>query len=59
MVPMSSLVINLPVKFIRGNLDYVLCRLNTVFYEEASAPQLFVSDILLFVGTFCRQFNNF
>ena len=39
MVPLSSLVIFLPVKLIRGNFDYFLGRLNSVFYEEASALQ--------------------
>ena len=53
MVPLSSLMINLPVKFIRGNFDYFLGRLNSVFYEEVSALQLFVLTILLFVRTFC------
>ena len=46
MVPLNSLMINLPVKFIRGNFDYFRGRLNDVFYEEASAPQLFVLTIL-------------
>ena len=46
-------MINLPVKFIRGNFDYFLGRLNSVFYEEVSALQLFVLTILLFVRTFC------
>ena len=53
MVPLSSLMINLPVKFIRGNFDCFLARLNSVFYEEESALQLFVLTILLFVRTFC------
>ena len=47
MVPLSSLMINLPVKFIRGNFDYFLGLLNSVFYKEARAK-----DILC-------QFNNF
>ena len=57
-------MINLPVKFIRGNFDYFLGRLNSVFYEEASALQLFVLILLLFVRTFCvnltifNRFNN-
>ena len=53
MVPLSSLVVSLPVKFIGGNFDYFLGRLNSVFYEEVSALQLFVFTILLFVRTFC------
>ena len=53
MVPLNSQVINLPVKFIGGNFDYFLGRLNSVFCEEASALQLFVLTILLFVRTFC------
>ena len=52
MVPLSSLMINLPVKFIRGIFDYFLGRLNSVFYEQVSALQLFVLTIL-FVRTFC------
>ena len=62
MVLLSSMMINLPVKFIRGNFDHFLGRLNSVFYEEASAPQLFVLTILLFVRTFCVNltiFNSF
>ena len=43
---------NLPVKFTRGNFDYFLGRLNGIFYEEASALQLFVLTILRFVRTF-------
>ena len=53
MVPLSSLLINLPVKFMRGKFDYFLGRLNSVFYEEVSALQLFVLTIVLFVRTFC------
>ena len=52
MVPLSSLMINLRVKFIRRNFDYFLGHLNSVFYEEVSALQLFVFTILLFVRTF-------
>ena len=55
-------MINLPVKFIIGNFDYFLGRLNSVLYEEASAPQLFVLTILNFVRTFCVEltiFNRF
>ena len=63
MVPLSSLMINLPVKFIRGNFDYFLGRLNSVFYEEASPFQFFVLTISLFVlRTFCVNltiFNGF
>ena len=53
MVLLSSLMINLPVKFIRGKFDYFLGRLNSIFYEEASALQFFVLTVLLFVRTFC------
>ena len=59
MVPLSSLMINLPVKFIRGNFDYFLGRLNSVFYEEVGALQLFVLTILLFVRTFCVNLTIF
>ena len=34
MVPLSSLMINLPVTFIRGNFDYFLGRLNSVFMKR-------------------------
>ena len=40
-------MINLPVTFTRGNFDYFLGRFYGVFYEEASALQLFVLTILL------------
>ena len=40
MVPLSSLMINLPVKFIRGNFEYFLGRLINVFYEEAKCPSV-------------------
>ena len=63
MVPLSSLTINLPAKFTRGNFDYFLGQLNSVVYEEASNLQLFVLTILLFVRTFCVNiltiFNRF
>ena len=59
MVPLSSLMINLPVKFIRGNFEYFLGRLNSYFMKRRSAPQLFVSIILLFVRTFCVNFTIF
>ena len=59
MVPLSSLTKNLPVKFIRGNFDYFLGRLDSVFDEEASALQLFVLTILLFVRTFCLNLTIF
>ena len=51
-VPLSSLMINLPVKFIRGNFEYFLGRLNSYFMKRRSALQLIVSIILLFVRTF-------
>ena len=58
MVPLSSLMINLPVKFIRGNFEYFLGRLNNEFYEEAKCRSI----ILIFVRTFCVNltvFNRF
>ena len=61
MVPLSSLI-PLPLKFIRRNFDYFLGLLNSVFYEEVSALQLFVLTVLLFVRTFCVNltiFNKF
>ena len=46
MVPLSSLMINLPVKFIRGNFEYFLGRLNSVFYEEANCSSVvYFNDI--------------
>ena len=46
MVPLSSLMINLPVKFIRGNFEYFLGRLNSVFYEEAKCSSVvYFNDI--------------
>ena len=59
MVPLSSLMMNLPVKFIRGNFDYFLGRLNSVVYEKASALQLFVLTIFNFVRTFCVNLTIF
>ena len=62
MVPLTSLMIKLLAKFIRGNFGYFFGRLNGVFYEEASALQLFVLTILLFVRTLCVNltiFNRF
>ena len=38
MVPLSSLMINLPVKFIRGKFEYFLGQLNNEFYEERKCP---------------------
>ena len=52
-------MINLPVKFIIGNFDYFLGRLNSVLYEEASARQLFVLTILNFVRKFCVELTIF
>ena len=51
-------MINLLLKFIRGNFEYFLGRLNNVFYEEAKCPSI----ILIFVRTFCVNlpvFNRF
>ena len=45
MVPLSSLLVNLPVKFIRGNFDFFLNRLNSVFSEEASALRSAVGGV--------------
>ena len=59
-VHLSSLIINLPAKFTRGNFDYFLGRLNGVFYEVASALQLFVLTILLFcTNILCQELYNF
>ena len=59
MVPLTSLMINLLAKFIRGNLDYFFGLLNSVFYDEASALQLFVLTMLLFARTFCVNLTIF
>ena len=59
MVPLSSLMMNLPVKFIRGNFDYFLGQLNNVFYEEAKCPSVvYFNNIILRTNILC-QFNNF
>ena len=59
MVLLSSLMMNLPVKFIRGNFDYFLGQLNNVFYEEAKCPSVVCfNNIILRTNILC-QFNNF
>ena len=55
----SSLMINLPVKFIRGNFDYFLGRLNNVFYEEAKCPSVVCFNNITFRTNILCQFNNF
>ena len=52
-------MINLPVKFIRGNFDYFLGRLNGVFYEEVRALQLFVLSTITFCTNILCEFNKF
>ena len=56
-------MINLPVKFIRGNFEYLLGRLNNVFYEEAKFPSVVCFNNITFgVRTFCVNltvFNRF
>ena len=59
MVPLSSLMMNLPVKFIRGNSDYILSRLNNVFYEEAKCPSVVCFNDIIFRTNILCQFNNF
>ena len=59
MVPLSSLMMNLPVKFIRGNFDYFLGRLNNVFYEEAKCPSVVCFNDIIFRTNILCQFNNF
>ena len=59
MVPLSSLMINLPVKFIRGNFEYFLGRLNNVFYEEAKCPSVVCFNNITFRTNILCQFNNF
>ena len=58
MVPLSSLMMNLPVKFIRGNFDYFLGRLNNVFYEEAKCPSVVCFNYIIFRTNILCQFNN-
>ena len=58
-VPLSSLMINLPVKFIRGNFEYFLGRLNNVFYEEAKCPSVVCFNNITFRTNILCQFNNF
>ena len=52
-------MINLPVKFIRGNFDYFLGRLNNVFYEEAKCPSVVCFNDIIFRTNILCQFNNF
>ena len=59
MVPLSSLMMNLPVKFIRGNFDYFLGRLNNVFYEEAKCPSVVCFNNITFSTNILCQFNSF
>ena len=59
MVPLSSLMINLPVKFIRGNFEYFLGRSNNVFYEEANCPSVVCFNVITFPTNKLCQFNNF
>ena len=41
MVPLSSLMMNLPVKFIRGKFEHFCGQLNNIFYEEAKCSSVF------------------
>ena len=59
MAPLSSLMMNLPVKFIKGNFDYFLGRLNNVFYEEAKCPSVVCFNDIIFRTNILCQFNNF
>ena len=59
MAPLSSLMINLPVKFRTGNFDYFLGRLNYVFYEEAKCPSFVCFNVITFRTNKLCQFNNF
>ena len=59
MVPLSSLMMNLPVKFIRGNFEYFLGRLNNVFYEEAKFPSVVCFNNITFRTNILCQFNSF
>ena len=52
-------MINLPVKFIRGNFEYFLGRLNNVFYEEAKCPSVVCFNYITFRTNILCQFNNF
>ena len=55
----SSRMINLPVKFIRGNFEYFLGRLNNVFYEEAKCPSVVCFNNITFRTNILCQFNSF
>ena len=56
----SSLMINLPVKFIRGNFEYFLGRLNNVFYEEGKCPSVVCFNNITFrIRTFCVNLTIF
>ena len=52
-------MINLPVKFIRGNFEYFLGRLNNVFYEEGKCPSVVCFNGITFRTNILCQFNNF
>ena len=59
MVSLSSMMINLPVKFIRGNFEYFLGRLNNVFYEEARCSAVVCFNNITFCANTLCQFSNF
>ena len=55
-------MINLPVKFIRGNFEYFLLflgRLNNVLYEEAKCPSVVCFNNITFRTNILCQFNSF
>ena len=52
-------MINFPVKFIRGNFEYFLGRLNNVFYEEAKCSSVVCFNNITFRTNILCQFNNF
>ena len=54
----GSLMINLPVKFIRGDFEY-FGRLNNVFYEERKCPSVVCFNGITFRTNILCQFNNF
>ena len=59
MVPLSSLMINLPVKFIRGKLSTFLAGWITCFMKRRSALQIVCFNNITFSTNILCQFNNF
>ena len=60
MVPLSSLMINLPVKFIRGKFEHFLGQLNNVYFKKRrNALQFSCFKNITFCTTILCQFEYF